>query len=255
MQLVDEGVIDLDEPMAASFPYPRIPDKQAYGRITPRMVLSHRTGLPNWVGDTDDLDRTDPIAFDAPPGTVYSYSGEAFELLRAYVEKVTGKSLDELFKERLGESMRRSTFALPLPEGVEPSRGYRSARDPDSGRGMTTLRERGGAAGGLVTTAGDYARFVGLICRGEGLSPATHRAMLEPQSPVPADGRAPGLTSWALGWGVMSLGPETIVYHDGNNGEYRSLVGFLPESGEGYVFLANGSNGGDLILALIEQLQ
>lgn len=254
MQLVDEGVIDLDQPIAGAFPYPRIRDQEAYGKITPRMVLIHRTGLPNWVGDSDDLDRDDPLAFKTPPGSAYAYSGEAFEMLRAFVEQETGKSLDALFKEHLGAVMPNSTFAPPLPDGAAPSRAYRSARDPESGRGLTNLQDRGGAAGGLVTTVNDYARFVSRVCSGAGLSPASHAAMLKAQSPAPAD-EYPAPTSWALGWGVMSLGPETIVFHGGNNDEYRSLAGFLPETGEGFIFLANGRNGGDMIDALIEELQ
>jgi CubicO group peptidase (beta-lactamase class C family) len=130
LQLVDEGMIGLDEPIASSFPYPRIADGEAYGRITPRMVLAHRTGLPNWVGDSDDPDRTDPIAFKARPGSVYAYSGEAYELLRAYVERVSGASLNQLFQDRLGAWMPHSSFTPPLPEGAEASRGYRSAKDP-----------------------------------------------------------------------------------------------------------------------------
>ena len=100
MQLVDEGALDLDRPLAHDFAYPRIEEHENYARITPRMILAHRTGLPNWVGDTDDPDRTDRIAFVAPPGTRFSYSGEAYELLRRYVEFITDRTLDELFREQ-----------------------------------------------------------------------------------------------------------------------------------------------------------
>ena len=245
MQLVDEGVVELDRPLAETLDAPRIADRAGYARITPRLVLSHRTGLPNWAPD-----RHGPLAFDAPPGTAYSYSGEAFELLRAHVEERTGRPLGALFRERLGAAMPRSAFGPPLPEGAAPARGYRSAADPTSGRGLTV----GGAAGGLVTTARDYAAFLGIVCRGEGLSPGAHAAMLEPQSPVPPEeSLAP--TSWALGWGVMTLDGEVVVFHDGNNEEYRSLAVHFPASREGYVFLTNGSRGGALIEALVRAMQ
>ena len=152
MQLVDEGALDLDRPLAHDFAYPRIEEHENYARITPRMILAHRTGLPNWVGDTDDPDRTDRIAFVAPPGTRFSYSGEAYELLRRYVEFITDRTLDELFRERLGHIMPASTFELPPPTGAAPSRGYASSREPHSGRSLSDL---GGAAGGLLTTADD----------------------------------------------------------------------------------------------------
>lgn len=247
LQLADEGVIDLDRPIAEDMPYPRIIDTESYARITPRMVLTHRTGLPNWAAEGGRSKA--PILFEAPPDTAYTYSGEGFELLRALVEQETGQNLADLFAARLGALMPQSSFEA-LPAGAAPSRGYLSARNPGEGRALSY----GGAAGGLVTTASDYAAFLGHVCRGEGLSDAMQDDMLRAQSPVPP-GLWPGPTSWGLGWAVIQMGAETIVAHDGNNGEYRALAGFLPETGEGFVFLTNGRNGGDLIEFLIEQMQ
>lgn len=251
LQLVDEGTIDLDRPLAEDFAWPRIADQTLYRALTPRMVLTHQTGLPNWAGDTDDPDRTDPIAFEAAPGGGYSYSGEAYELLRAYVEFRTGQTLDELFRARLSELMPLSAFAPPLPAGAAPARGYVSARAPDSGRAARTL---GGAAGGLLTTAADYARFVGGVCARQGLSPAAYAEMLEPVTPV-TNGDYPGPAAFGLGWAVTRMGPETIVLHGGDNGEFRSLAVFLPDSGDGVVILTNGRYGGDLIDAIVERMQ
>ena len=129
------------------------------------------------MGDTEDPDRSDVLRFNADPGTGYAYSGEAYELLRKYVEHKTQRSLGQLFRDRLGAKMSSSSFAPPLARGVEASRGYVSMADADSGR---DIRFQGGAAGGLVTTASDYARFVEMVCRGEGLSSAAYAAMLRP---------------------------------------------------------------------------
>lgn len=249
LQLAAEDVIDLDRAIAEIMPYPRIEDADAYARITPRMVLTHRTGLPNWAVPSGSFRSTDPIDFDSPPDTAFTYSGEAYELLRALVEQETGLSLAELFDERFGDLMPHSSYEA-LPAGAAPSRGYVSAGDAGSGRDL----RYGGAAGGLVTTAADYAAFLGHVCRGDGLPPALRADMLRPQSTVPP-GLWPGPTSFGLGWAVVQIGPETIIAHDGNNDEYRALAGFLPETGEGFVFLTNGRNGGDLIDFLIERLE
>ncbi|MEM9798341.1 MAG: serine hydrolase domain-containing protein [Pseudomonadota bacterium] len=238
LQLVDAGRIDLDRPLAQTLSYPRITDQAAYGRITPRIVLTHRTGLPNWAPD-----RAGPLDFDAPPGHAYTYSGEGFELLRAHVEAVTGQSLDALFRDRLGAAMPHSAFAAPLPDGARPSRGHGAGQIRD-------LSFRGGAAGGLITTAPDYAAFLSLMCRGEGLSDAMLTAMLDPQSPAPQDG-FPAPVSWGLGWAIMAQGDDTVVTHGGNNGEYRSLAGYMPATGDGLVVLTNGTNGAALIQALM----
>ena len=251
LTLADEGVIDLDRPFAETFDYARIPDKAAYAQITPRMVLTHRTGLPNWVDeDTDFHERTAPIPFEAPPGTAYSYSGEAFGLLQTFIERETGKTLQQLFRERLGEVMPHSAFARPLPDEAVPSRGYRAASDPTTGRDMDNFRNRGGAAYSLATTASDYARFLAHIYRGGGLSAELYADMVRPQSPVP-DSLAPFPMSYGLGWAIAETPDGTFVGHSGNNDEYRAFAGFFRESGDGLVVLTNGGRGQDLIDVII----
>ena len=251
MQLADEKVIDLDRPMAETFSYARIPDKAAYAKLTPRMVLTHRTGLPNWVDEATDFHRRSaPIPFKTPPGTAYSYSGEAFQLLQAFVEQKIGSTLQALFQSRLGRWMPNSTFTRPLPAGSVASRGYRSAKQAAAGRDMSNLSDRAMAASSLVTTARDYARFLSLVCKREGLSRAAYDEMLRPQSPLPA-GESPFKTSYSLGWAITDLGGETLIGHTGNNGEYRAFAGFVNESREGIVILANGANAQGLIDALL----
>jgi CubicO group peptidase (beta-lactamase class C family) len=251
MQLVDEQVIELDRPMAQTFAYARITDKAAYAQLTPRMVLTHRTGLPNWVdGDTDFHLRVAPIPFKHAPGTADSYSGEAFQLLQAFVEHKTGRTLQALFQSRLGQVMPNSTFARPLRSGSVASRGYRSAADPGSGRDMTNLPDYAMSASSLVTTAQDYARFLSLVCKREGLSRAAYDDMLRRQTPVPP-GESPLRTSRGLGWAISDLDGRTLVSHNGSNGEYRAFAGFVQESRDGIVILTNGVKGRELIDALL----
>jgi CubicO group peptidase (beta-lactamase class C family) len=62
MQLVEEGVLDLDKPVVQYLPkplpeYPAYKDlagDRRYERITPRMLLSHTSGFPNWRWINDD---------------------------------------------------------------------------------------------------------------------------------------------------------------------------------------------------------
>jgi CubicO group peptidase (beta-lactamase class C family) len=252
MQLVDEKVIDLDRPFAPAFDYARIPDKAAYARLTPRMVLTHRTGLPNWVdGDTDFPLRTAPIPFTHPPGTADSYSGEAFQLLQAFVEKQTGRTLQALFQARLGRWMPHSTFTRPLPPGTVASRGYRSAQQASGGRDMTNLTDHAMSAASLVTTAQDYARFLSLVCKRQGLSRAAYDDMLRPQVPLPR-GDSPWPAARGLSWAITDLGGTTLVSHNGSNGEYRAFAGFVRETRDGIVILTNGVKGRELIEALLK---
>lgn len=170
--------------------------------------------------------------------------------MQAFVERRTGKPLQQLFEERLGEVMAQSTFVQPLPRSVAPSRGYARTSDPASGRGMTNLYAEAMAASSLVTTAGDYARFLSHVCRRQDLRSETYDEMLRPQSDLPADA-SPMTARYALGWLSMATPEGELLGHGGNNDEYRAFAGFLRDSGDGIVILSNGANGEALIDAIL----
>jgi CubicO group peptidase (beta-lactamase class C family) len=104
LRLADRGEFDLDRPLYEMLEYPRLAHDERYKRITARIVLSHGTGLPNWGGEKLTL------RFD--PGTDYGYSGEGFVFLQKTVERVTGRSLDELARREVFEplGMTRSSY-------------------------------------------------------------------------------------------------------------------------------------------------
>lgn len=77
MQLVQEGHLDLDVPLATYVPDRWIADDAQFLRITARHVLSHRTGLPNWRSQEDPL----RVAFE--PGLRFQYSGEGYSYLQS----------------------------------------------------------------------------------------------------------------------------------------------------------------------------
>ncbi|MBA3316481.1 MAG: beta-lactamase family protein [Gemmatimonadales bacterium] len=104
LRLADRGEFDLDRPLFEMLEYPRLAHDDRYKQITARMVLSHGTGLPNWGGDT--------LALRFNPGTAYGYSGEGFVFRQKVLERVTGRSLDELVRRELFRplGMTRSSF-------------------------------------------------------------------------------------------------------------------------------------------------
>lgn len=248
MDLERSGVIDLDRPFADyGFAWPRIADQPNYRRLTPRLVLTHRTGLPNWAGNSLDRDRSDALSFVAEPDSQHSYSGEAFQLLQAFVERQTGKSLGQLLLERLGPVMPHSSFNASFRPGTSVSRGYTAASLPEErARDMMPVGDLELAAASLTTTSEDYAAFVGMICRGEGLPQASYAEMLRPQTPERISDEGFPIR-WALGWSVVEIGGRPFVVHTGNNGQYRAVAGFYPDNGEGIVILTNGAKGTDLI--------
>lgn len=240
MSLVDEGAIKLDEPFAASgFTYSRIPDKQRYARLTPRLVLMHRTGLPNWAGRPRNPDRDDPIEFIHEPGAAHSYSGEAYLLLQTFVEERTGQSLQSLFDKRLAQLMSNSAFRRPLPVSLFPSRGYFNGEEDRSDEVAPFTREN--AAYSLVTTASDFAQFLSVVCRGDNLTSEAYQDMLRVQTAGMPQGDLS--KQWRLGWESLTIKGRETVFHSGDNGNYMSMALYFVDNGEGYVVMTNGESG------------
>ena len=109
--LVKEGTLDLDRPLWQYLDKP-LPEYNNYSDlkgddrwklITARMCLSHTTGFPNWRfldAHTGNYNRNGKLAIYFTPGTRYAYSGEGFALLQRVIEKITGKGLEELAREK-----------------------------------------------------------------------------------------------------------------------------------------------------------
>jgi CubicO group peptidase (beta-lactamase class C family) len=83
LQLVDAGVLDLDEPLSRSIPS-IVPDDSTSALITIRHVLTHTCGLQNILGK-------EPARIYFRPGSWFSYSSLGFSLLQSAVE-ITHKS-------------------------------------------------------------------------------------------------------------------------------------------------------------------
>lgn len=244
-QLASEGVIELDEPLAASFDYPRVTDKEAYGKLTPRIILEHRSGFPNWASDPLDQETWGDIDFKNPPDTKFGYSGEAYQLLQAYVEDRTGESFETLFAERLGEIMPMTSLTQ-VKDGLVPAYGHDDKGSKEKGRPLTQT-SRAVAASSAATTAGDYAGFlVHVFCGGAGMDIEQRGEMLRPQSPTDDPQIA-----WALGWGVQKDDP-TLYFHWGDNGQFKAFAAFNAETKDGVVYFANAKGGLKLIEPLAE---
>ena len=141
--LAERGRLDLDRPLAEYLPYPRLAHDDRYLLITPRMVLTHSSGLPNWGGSPLE------ILFD--PGTSFRYSGEGYVCLQKTLEKITGKSLQTLAETEVFTplGMERSSFVWQERFGENVAEGH-------DGVGRARPMRRSGeanAAASLITTA------------------------------------------------------------------------------------------------------
>ena len=197
MQLVDQGKLKLDTPIADDLDKP-LPDydpdtiyKGKYGHyqdlagdprwklITPRMALTHSTGFANfWFMERDQKLR---IHFD--PGTQFSYSGEGLILLQFAIEngkrsQGLGLDLGDLTQAnftRLG--MTRTSLKWRPDFRPNLADGWNDKGEPQDHDERSKVR----VAGSMDTTIADLSKFAAALVRGDGLSPAARAEMVKPQ--------------------------------------------------------------------------
>lgn len=242
LRLVDDGLLGLDRPLAEHWVDPDVADDSRHERLTPRILLSHQAGLPNWR-------RGGELEFLFAPGARHEYSGEGFEYLRRALEQATQTPIRMLTAEQVFEpaDMRRSSMGWS--EDAGDSVGANVARGFDeAGESIDTgLEQRGpNAAAHLMTTVGDYARFLAWVADGAGLSPELFEAMGTSQAlhDDPAE-------FFGLGWKLIPLEGRYALMHDGREPGVRTYAFVDPESGDGLVILTSSSNGALLFRSLI----
>lgn len=246
LQLVDEGILDLDRPLSEYFDYPRIAGDPAAGRITARMVLTHTTGLPNWaIGPSSaDFDTT-PVATTFEPGTQWSYSGEGFYYLQKTVESLTGTPFVTLAEQRVFDRFGMTSSDLLS----DPAFDAVSAVGHRSDGTAVPLRSfaKANIAYTLRTTATDYSKFLrGALLAGEGLAPATRDAMFTASGSADHGGSdrvAIDHIKWGLGIGLQKNELGDAIWHWGDNGPFKAFFLAYPATGRSVVIMTNSESG------------
>lgn len=258
LQLVDRGLLDLDQPVNAYLKAWKIPEND-FTRTMPvtlRHLLSHRAGttvhgfgafpqdsrpptlLEMLNGQPPSL--TPAVEVDKLPGGSVRYSGGGTQIVQLLLEEQTGLAFADLAEREVFAplGMRNTTFRQPLPDAMrsQAATGHDKTGAPVKGRFTFTPQL---AAGGIYTTAPDYARFM-VACRRAWLGKANTllsqklaRAMMERQG----DGQ------FALGWEIFGSGPQQRFAHGGSNEGYQCNAICLLEQGNGAVVMTNGLLG------------
>jgi CubicO group peptidase (beta-lactamase class C family) len=249
LKLVEAGKLDLDAPLNKYLPgsYDVAPDDARVNQITARRVLTHTTGFPNWRAPRGA--KMLPLYFT--PGERFSYSGEGFVYLSKVVERITGLKFDEYVREAVFKplGMTSSSFAWEERFARLKTFNHDLLGNP-SGQGEGAFPN---AAGSLLTTSADYAKFVAAVLNGTGLKKETRREWLTPQIRVdeacrnctdrPAAGKLSAEIGWGLGWGLQTTDEGTSFWHWGDNGNNKAFIVAFEKQKDGLVVLTNSANG------------
>jgi len=267
MKMCEKGVMTLDEPLTRYSPKPFLEGDPRLDLITARLVLSHQTGFQNWRTPEE------PLKINFTPGTDFMYSGEGYNYLQSVVTQLTGKvNPDEcgsyeadlkVCATDIGEYLVKNVL---IPHGMTSS-GYvwndalgnneaaphnlEGKPQPITHRTAIDMA-RYASAGGLITTAKDFSKFiVGLFTPKENdpyrLNRKSLGEMFRPQLKLRDGQKIDGASAWALGWAVREREGGNIVLHSGGQAGFKSLMMVSIERKSGFVMLTNGDSGGYLL--------
>jgi CubicO group peptidase (beta-lactamase class C family) len=250
LQYVNEGKIKLDGHLGDYLPYYR---KDTGSRITVRQLLDHTSGLPNFISAPGFLEgpasRTKFTVRDFAekycsgdlefePGTKFNYSNSGYFLLGAVLQQVSGKSYEQILRERIFTPLGMHDSGYTHAEAIIPHRaagyersesGLRNARFYDMSIPF--------AAGALYSTVGDLFLWDQALY-GDRLLPAGLRDLLF----------KPNLQNYGFGWGILIPEPrspyagEQIPMHGGAIFGFQSVIERIPAHKELIVLLDNNDS-------------
>jgi D-alanyl-D-alanine carboxypeptidase len=255
MQLAEEGVLSIDDPLSNWLPdYPRAADIQLVH------LLSHTSGVFNYFEDpsyntrvfTTDVGHNwtpqeilDEFA-GAPycdPGACFHYSNTGFILLGLVIEQATGQSLGQIFHDRffVPLSMNDTYFQAdgPPPPGSaigyldKPTGEFKAISDGTDYRPTESGATVAWAAGGIVSTAHDLSTWVRAVYGGELLSPDSLALMTgRDYSPLSDE-------IYGLGTRSRFFGDHQMFGHTGSLRGYYAAMWFIPDLDLSIVVMSN----------------
>jgi D-alanyl-D-alanine carboxypeptidase len=244
--LAEEGKLSLSDPITKF-----LPDYPVQGHlVTIQHLLAHTSGIrnytevPEWqptlrndvsVQQLIDVFKDKP--FDFPPGEHWKYDNSGYILLGAIIEKISGQSYPEFLRTHIFE-----------PLGMQSSR-YEDLAKITHGRVAGYMPDKSGwrnadylsmseayAAGALISTVDDLARWDAAIEHGELLKPASWQRACS--SFALNDGT---LTRYGAGWIIGRIGPVATVEHGGGINGFNAYVLRAPAQQLYVAVLANAS--------------
>jgi CubicO group peptidase (beta-lactamase class C family) len=259
--LVDEGLLEWDQPLRDYVPDIRLHDAFASDRLTIVDLLSHRSGLPRhdltWLGQPTRSRanivralRFLPLSRDLRQE--FQYCNLGYLVAGHVVEALSGVPWEDFLRGRLlgPLGMRRSNLSV---DEMLADADHASAYTRRDGV-VVSLPQRPlpamAPAGAINSSAADMARWLLAQLAGGQLddltvmSAATAKRQLTPHMLMPDSGLMPGLNQYAygLGWAIGHYRDHKLAMHSGGIDGFATHCMLLPDDGIGVVVLTNTSS-------------
>lgn len=248
--LVQEGKIKLDQQVKEFFPdFP-------YEGITLRMLLTHRSGLINYVYFTDDIwkdkkkgmtnmDVMKIFAEHKPhpyskPDARFHYNNSNFMILGAIIEKVSGQTFTVFMQENIFKPLGMKHTAVYSKADYEKIPTNVIGHDKVWRRSVVQNFHDGPVGDkGIYSTVEDLFLFDRALREGRLLNTSLQDSAYAPHNQKSMK----GVFNYGYGWRTFEQGKEHVVYHTGWWHGFKNLYVRDLKNDVTIVLLSNMANG------------
>ncbi|KAF2171427.1 hypothetical protein M409DRAFT_18544 [Zasmidium cellare ATCC 36951] len=245
-------------------------DEYATSHVTIEDALSHRSGLPLFdnvygCGDASALDTVRlmrHLPFSADIRTKWQYNNFMYAAVQTLVERLSDQSLENFLAEEFWKplDMASTMFDVRKAQSMKDdngssrlTRGYFWNDEgghyvPDEYLDLTPVA----GAGAMISSVNDMALWTKALLQAsqdltKSSSPINHhlfRDITTPRCIIPDAYSAmwkhsTGVSVYALGWFVQSIGRLTLLSHGGGLCGFGTTLYLVPECGLGFVAMGN----------------
>ena len=256
--MVEEGVLSWDDPVVKYLPNFKLKSPEQTQLLTIKNVISHTTGLPYHTYTTlveDGLDlnvmleRLQDVNV-GQVGEVYSYQNVAFSLIAEIVFSATGKTYEELVREKILLPLNMTDASMTYDEIMHHGNiAHPHLRRKKSWKEVPIKNTyyNVAPAGGVNASISDMSKWM-VALLGNRPNVINGEALNKMFSPVVSASfknrnyRQVGKIKknfYALGWRVIYFPSDTLIYHGGYVNGFRSEVAIYPKDKIGICILAN----------------
>jgi CubicO group peptidase (beta-lactamase class C family) len=270
--LVDEGKLKWDQTVGETFPELKKSTNPKFQAVTLEQLLTNRGGVTGEV-EKDELwgklwqHKGSPTSARrlllkgvtskppvATPGQLFIYSNAGFSIAGHMAEKVTGKSWEDLTRQKIFSPLGMTTagFGAPgTPAKNDQPRGHQADGTPvEPGPGADNPVAIG-PAGIVHCSIGDWAKFVAANL------PSAKTKLVKPETLEKLHTPAPGKPKYAMGWIIADGQPWAggpALTHAGSNTMWYAVAWLAPAKDFAVLVACNKASDtacNDAVLALI----
>jgi CubicO group peptidase (beta-lactamase class C family) len=264
--LAARGKLDLDAPLTKYLPEVRMAPPLDASKVTLRKLLSHSSGILNnaivyrtaFTGEHDPKLLVSLLNSSTPGKNEFRYDNLGYVVASLVIERVTGKpwqkALDELVFTPLGMNHTSAYMSeaqkWPMAEPHQINR--KGEVEVLSFRKNDQMMH---AAGGIVTTPSDLARWLSANIKREGgrIPRAAFEEAQKLQAPVIIERGAFKSSGYGFGWYLTDYKGERAYFHSGGFEGWQSAYSFLPDRKIGVGLMTNASGPAARVLQLVTE--